>query len=384
MSISDININEADDAQNLHVDLTEISCLDEKIQTLAHKIVSANTELKSVKAKLKNMKFVGDRKTYTNLGFSKKDIEVLMSIPQSPLYLDQLSELQAKKEALKTLIKANHEYLSHYEQQLKKCVTVFEKNHPHYKASQISAARGNIKAVGLDIDTLKTSILIPQRGVGLMELIPLHESENLLRLDLQERGQRIFERAMSCQSIKNLYLEAMLTPDPETGETGPWVLLLRNSEKIDPALKLAGDGCCIVTRRRSIELNADLSDDLILTHFVFELTNAVSSKALDQVHKAAQEGKISREDYAKSKERIEHEGVFRHHSIMRHAVSEKGWDPSMDGYEGSLKNFEDYWANIKTSEHTEFYRKQWDSIREKMEPTLEQDTIVVRYELPEI
>ena len=357
MSILKVNNSKTDISRNLHLDLTEISCLDEKIHGLAHKIVSANQELEHVKAELKNIKpSKVDEKTLISEGFSDDFIRFFLrsQVPSQELQ-NKISELKAQKEGLKTLIAANHEYLSHYEQQMKKCTAVFEKNFPHFKADQISAAREKVKTTdSKDIPIMP--IRIPQRGVGLMEVFPLDGNLDLSRLGLQERGQRIFERAMSYYRIKTLYLEAVLTPDGITGVTGPWILLLTNDVSAKEFTAVCAPGI------RCIMVNANQSDDEILSQFVFELTNAVSSKKFDPIYKGAVEGKISREEFAKSIERIEHEGDLRHHSIMRHAVNEMRWDSMMDGSKDIPKDFDVFWSSFKNSAHSEFYRNQWDLI----------------------
>ncbi len=182
--------------------------------------------------------------------------------------------------------------------------------------------------------------------------------------DLPSRSWRIFQKALSCPRITELYNEARLAKYDEMGKDDfCWVLDLRSSDNDFSTFKKA---FCNPSRR-SIVIDSRLSDDEILALFVFELTNAASSKEIYQIHRAAFEGKISREDFACSLERLEHEGTLKHSSIMNHAVAEMGWDRSLKDYydENPLEDFDEYWPLIKDDAHTNGYRNQWDKIQKK-------------------
>jgi hypothetical protein len=113
---------------------------------------------------------------------------------------------------------------------------------------------------------------------------------------------------------------------------------------------------------RSIAINVDLPDDEILSCFVFELTNAASSRQVEQLVQGVEEGTISREAYARTVEKIEHAGAMRHHSIMSGAVTKMGWDPIIDRFKGYTKDFDRYWEENKNGAHVESSRKRWDLI----------------------
>jgi predicted nucleic acid-binding Zn-ribbon protein len=221
MSIYSINNIKTNNTANLSADLTAIACLDEKIQTVAQRIIAANQELNSVKTELRQIKPKVDDQELKSYGFSEESIAFMKKVPSE--HQDRASELKTKKDALKTLVAANHEYLTHYEQKLKKCIAAFDKAYPNYRIDQISAkvalAQAERKDIMMDVS------LSQGRGVSLTQMGPSST------VPWQERAERIFERALSYQGIKDLYLEAMLAPYPKTGETGPWKLwLAKNNE----------------------------------------------------------------------------------------------------------------------------------------------------------
>ncbi len=366
MSIS-LDTNRIDIPEKQHLDTIELSCLDEKIQRLMHKIVYASDELKEVEARLREIKPEPvNEQELISFGFSKRAIEFLKTPPQDPQLLHEISKLEDKKEAFQTLLDANHRCLAHYEQQLKHCTEVFHKTYPSYKIDQISAAQAEInERVG---NIHNETIDLPQKGIGLMETVSFEENQNRFLSALQARSQRIFEKAMTCQAIKTLYIEAMMTGNPSTGQTGPWCLqLLPNASKL---LSLGESRGACYFGLRTIVIESELSDDEILSVFVFELTNAVSTKKSVQVREDAKEGTVTREDFVKRIEEIEFDGTKRHHSIISRAVVEMGWDPSLDTYKDMSREFDFYWPIIQKNSHADRYGKQWDRIQSMKAQTI--------------
>lgn len=189
---------------------------------------------------------------------------------------------------------------------------------------------------------------------------PVGAGKTLEFIQGNERAQQIFERAMSSKYLKELYIEAMLTPHPETKKIGSWLFILKKKED-DIGLEF-GAYCGNIDR--TICIDRARPDDEALSAFIFELTNAVSTDRFEKLHKLALEGSLSREEYAEGKEAIEHEGALRHHAITTEVIKEKGWSDSIDIYQGLPADFESLWPEIKDERHTEFYREQWDRMRQ--------------------
>ncbi|MGD0665606.1 MAG: hypothetical protein ABSA17_07790 [Rhabdochlamydiaceae bacterium] len=175
------------------------------------------------------------------------------------------------------------------------------------------------------------------------------------------RTQKIFDRAMECDEIKCLYIEAMMQPHPETRQTGSWQLVFDSKEK-DKELNF---GAYCSRAGRLICIDEEINDDAALCNFVFELTNAASGKRFEHLHHLVLNDQISREEYAKQTEKIEHEGCFRQQIIMAQAIKKLGWDAELMEYccNPIALDFETVWPLLRDGSHTESYRQQWDSIR---------------------
>jgi hypothetical protein len=171
-----------------------------------------------------------------------------------------------------------------------------------------------------------------------------------------DRARKLFERAMSSPVIKDLYIAAMLTPNPYTGSVGPWDL------DYD---KEATFGAYIKQASRIIRIDPSKTDDEALKSFVFELTNAVRSRSFAMIARLAIAGKMDRETYARLHELVEYEGAKKAHLILKAAIQEMGWNRSMNGYRWALQfsGFEEYWNAIKNDRHADAYRQQYDQIR---------------------
>ena len=347
----------------------ELACIDEKIQYLMRKVLSANQDLHQVNTELKKLgcsafsKFRSGSFQYVDGGVlsrirnSLKDkFRGLKNTGLSNKH--EIESLLSKKAALEEFREVNHNALSHYEQALAKCEQAFmmfkESNNfllepiDEVKIQEPGLNQGNGLLVGYSY------------GITLGQFMPYGIGADPTVIDAQARAQKLFEKAMSCRKIKDLYIEAMLTSNPLTGEIGPWVLYLMNEKACLPEIKEFGAGCNMESR--IIEVDERHTDDEVLATFVFELTNAVSSQSFHELIVAAQQGNIDRETYAKETERIEHEGTLRHRRIMSSAIKTMGWDRSMDIFRRLKTSFDEHWPYIKNSPHTEFYREQWDLI----------------------
>ena len=368
MSIYGINNNEPSCPEGYVADKNEITFLDEKIQTVIRKIDQTKQELNEVKKQLWliDPALVGQERCFIDslkYGF----LTLVTGCAYGEAEKAKVVELLRKKEGLESLRAANHEYLGHYEQQLKKCEKAFEKYQPYLEKQARAYVENLAKASGQQPHEIIYGA--SPAGISISQIGPLGASENVPALtEYNERAQKIFEKAMSFSLIKELYIEAMLTPDPLTGEIGPWALQLSDPAKtsFDPNGAMVFGGSCNPVGRM-IEINANQTDDVILATFVFELTNATSAQKFHQLAQDAEKGIISRENYAKTNEYIEYQGALRHHAIMRRAVQEMEWNSKVDFFKDIPRNFEVYWRRIKNGTHTEHYRNQWEMSQPKIQ-----------------
>ncbi|MFB1479971.1 hypothetical protein [Corallococcus sp. RDP092CA] len=119
----------------------------------------------------------------------------------------------------------------------------------------------------------------------------------------------------------------------------------------------------------------------------FELTNVAQQKKFDKVTSDAFRNELSgalgkqvvggdfnarKENFAKSMERIEYDGIKRHHEVMKDGIQNQGWPQEMDRFgkrlEGRDPSFDSYWKtqnkpNPATGKsHSDVYRAQFDNI----------------------
>ncbi|NOK33896.1 hypothetical protein D7W79_02710 [Corallococcus exercitus] len=136
-----------------------------------------------------------------------------------------------------------------------------------------------------------------------------------------------------------------------------------------------------------IGLRPDLTGPKRASVMAFEATNAAQQKKFSKVTSDAFKNELNavqgkqtfggdlnarRENFAKSMERIEYDGIKRHHDVMKHGIDNHGWPKEMDRFgkrlEGSDPSFDSYWArqnvaDAKTGKsHSDVYRAQFDNI----------------------
>ncbi|RYZ45661.1 MAG: hypothetical protein EOO72_03735 [Myxococcaceae bacterium] len=122
----------------------------------------------------------------------------------------------------------------------------------------------------------------------------------------------------------------------------------------------------------------------------FELTNVAQQSKFKKVREDAFQTEINaalgknvvggdlnarRENFAKSMERIEYNGIQRHHEVMKDGIQNQGWPKEMDRFgkrlEGADPSFDSYWKrqndkDTKTGKsHSDVYRAQFDNIHAK-------------------
>ncbi len=347
MSISELNNNESVFIEPKALE-NEISDLDQNIQTLIQKINKANKELIEIDKKLSKIDpstgIIGGFKYFFSSTADKQNI----------------NELKIQKAALESFRESNHEALSYCEQQIKHYEKAAEKNQ-----SSNSILMPYCEETFADKGTLLIQApTMIDHGISAAYLAPIGLGGDPILMKLTKKAQGIFQKAISCRMIKDLYIEAMLTPHPKTGETGPWKFFLLDNDNIPESTKKHGGSCG--HENRWILIDGQRSDEEILSIFVFELTNAIASEKFHALDQAAKKGKISREDYAKRKEFIEHQGMLRHETIMRHAAKEMRWNVPSSVFMDGEKDFGRYWEQIKDRAHTESYRKQWDRFQGSM------------------
>lgn len=252
----------------------------------------------------------------------------------------------------------NHHKLAKYNGQLKDCYKLYDQ----YRGKQPSLTLEDPLFVDALLDALVEgnikNIIVSEAVpfISLHTIYPLGSALNPEFITQHERAEKIFQRAISSKHVKDLYIDAMLSPNAD--KPSSWRLLFKSENDV----KVKTGATCI-TGRRTIYLNSGLSDDEALSAFVFELTNATPIDRFESLTELAKKGEISRDEYAKKVEEVEFSGQGRHHYTMAMAIEEMGWSKSLDEYSEWQDNFEAVWPNIKDSNHTERYRKQWDFIQ---------------------
>lgn len=116
-----------------------------------------------------------------------------------------------------------------------------------------------------------------------------------------------------------------------------------------------------------VEVAPGDTKDSVLTWIIFELANFKRSREFGGLLQSALYGRIKDADeYAKEKERIEFETVKEHYNIISEAIKTNQWSCAMLRNESVvLLSFDQYWEQIKNSEHTNIYRAEFLESREK-------------------
>ncbi|NBD11400.1 hypothetical protein [Corallococcus silvisoli] len=145
-----------------------------------------------------------------------------------------------------------------------------------------------------------------------------------------------------------------------------------------------------------VGLRPDLTGPKRASVMAFELTNVAQQKKFSKVTSDAFQTEVNaalgkhivggdlnarRENFAKSMERIEYNGIQRHHDVMKDGIQSQGWPKEMDRFgkrlEGADPSFESYWArqNVKDAKtgksHSDVYRAQFDNIAAKASELVE-------------
>jgi RHS repeat-associated protein len=94
---------------------------------------------------------------------------------------------------------------------------------------------------------------------------------------------------------------------------------------------------------------------------LFETINASNAALFQGVSERANKGELSRIDYAVAYEKIEFDGVVKHHEIAGAAFKARDWDESADMYASYAgKSFDYYLTKALGDNHTQSYAKYWD------------------------
>lgn len=146
-------------------------------------------------------------------------------------------------------------------------------------------------------------------------------------------------------------------------------------------------GGMFYTKGNQIGLRPDLTGPKRASVMAFEATNVAQQKRFSTVRSDAFRNEVNvlsgkhfvggnldarRENFAKSMERIEYDGIKRHHDVMKHGIDNQGWPKEMDRFgkrlEGADPSFDSYWArqNVKSAttgkSHADVYRAQFDHL----------------------
>ncbi|CAM3327978.1 hypothetical protein G4177_24745 [Corallococcus sp. ZKHCc1 1396] len=139
-----------------------------------------------------------------------------------------------------------------------------------------------------------------------------------------------------------------------------------------------------------VGLRPDFTGPKRASVMAFELTNVAQQSKFKKVREDAFQTEINaalgknvvggdlnarRENFAKSMERIEYNGIQRHHEVMKDGIQNQGWPKEMDRFgkrlEGADPSFDSYWKrqndkDTKTGKsHSDVYRAQFDNIHAK-------------------
>ncbi len=265
----------------------------------------------------------------------------------------------AKKETqFDEILKKNLQKLAQYDQNYKEC----ERKCTQYcEMLGLSTSYQEMKAelIANGKDLSKHEFVEASPCIKLTKIIPYGMVLDSKLIEMRKRAQQIFEKAIESTDVRCLYIEAMAQPHPSTNITGSWELVFATKAE-NESLEF---GAFCNSALRLICLDEAVSDEEALSSFIFELTNAASSQRFSQIYDLAINGKISREEYAKTKEAIEHEGSLRHCFIMLKAIEQLGWCSSFATEYFDRMDFETVWPLTQNSRHTEAYREQWDSIQ---------------------
>lgn len=192
-------------------------------------------------------------------------------------------------------------------------------------------------------------------------------SEESLRKRNQARADRIVEKIWNCPPVRELYQKAYQVKD-SYGRSGPWrIAFVNSSGKVgdDKILQeWEGHNACIDFDVRRVYISENLSEDLALSSYVFELTNAIQKKIGDEFKKKAAAGTIGCEEFVEQMEKIEFDGALMHHRIVREAIDKYQWDESTDTYwNADILDFKKDYEENKYSAHANYYRRLWRHIR---------------------
>lgn len=96
---------------------------------------------------------------------------------------------------------------------------------------------------------------------------------------------------------------------------------------------------------------------------LFELHNVESSSKFTKIEADAAAGKLSREDYTRSNEHVEYDGLKRSWTVFDKCSKTWGCGPAAksfaDGFR-KAKDFDDYYDHYLGKSHKDHYRKFWD------------------------
>lgn len=106
-----------------------------------------------------------------------------------------------------------------------------------------------------------------------------------------------------------------------------------------------------------------------LNILIFEIANASQTKEFREMQIGIKNGTVSCDDYVKELERIEYTSGILHHKIVKMGIEKLKWSKELDTYKDYIDgSFEKAWSErIRFSQHAEWCRKQYVSIRNKID-----------------
>ncbi|MGD0665789.1 MAG: hypothetical protein ABSA17_08730, partial [Rhabdochlamydiaceae bacterium] len=232
--------------------LERYGVLKDKITSKMQKIVTANREINALDLELRRYDIEWLRFTQTFSFRLLPDFAVnswnWWHSYRREKYATELSE---KKKPFGAVKEKNHVKLEQYEEAYKREILPLDLSPSAEDARIIEMLKQN------DAPQRLHYLCITLPYISLTKYISIGIATDPEFIERQDRAQRIFEKAMSCRAIRELYMEAMFYED-ENNRTGSWSLFFRDAHH-KGAESL--EGAYIVRPLRFIVINAAHSDD---------------------------------------------------------------------------------------------------------------------------
>ncbi len=210
------------------------------------------------------------------------------------------------------------------------------------------------------------------------KVVKLHSNEFTRALIQKLRARRIplltidllLEEILACPKTKALYEEAQQAIQVNVNKK----LNFRFVEKD----KVPFGGLCDYAKGE-ILINADCEKNKALEILVFELLNAKQTHKFLEIHQQGLNGQIlDAEEYARKKEFIEYDNHQMSCEIIRSAIEDNGWSPSIQRHK--FQDFEHYIRIQQQGGHFQYYIDRFDKIKEYQKSMAEYQIKLAEYQ----